>query len=351
MQKKVLIVDDSALMRKHLSQIFLSATGFKVETARNGKEGLDKIKTFEPDVVTLDINMPVMDGLTCLSHIMTEMPCPVVMVSSITEKGALATFEALEMGAVDFVTKPGGTVSLNIHDVEKEIIRKVKTAVRAKVKKTSRSLEKKIKPSTVTVAKKILNSSSKFDGRLIVIGVSTGGPSTLEEILVKLPADFSVPILIAQHMPSRFTQVFSQRLNKLCALTVSEVDRAVELLPGNIYIAKGDADVKVIKRANKIMATSMPLNKNYLWHPSVELMVDSIAKLLEPKNVICVQLTGMGHDGAKPMAELNKRGAKTIAESESSAVVFGMPKELIAIGGADKILPAKQIARQIMQWA
>lgn len=349
MTKKVLIIDDSALMRKHLSHIFLSTTGFEVETARNGKEGLEKIRSFHPNVVTLDINMPVMDGLTCLSHIMTEMPCPVVMISSLTEKGALATFEALEMGAVDFVTKPGGTVSLNIHDVEKEIISKVKIAARAKVKKTSQSLEKTYRSPTVSIATKT-PSSPRFDGRLIVIGVSTGGPSTLEEILTKLPENLSVPILIAQHMPARFTKVFAQRLNKICALTVSEVDRAVELLPGNIYIAKGDADVKVIKRANKIMATSMPLNKQYLWHPSVALMVASVSTLLDPKNVICVQLTGMGHDGAKAMAELNQRGTKTIAESEASAVVFGMPKELIARGGADKVLPARQIAKQIMQW-
>lgn len=152
------------------------------------------------------------------------------------------------------------------------------------------------------------------------------------------------------HMPGRFTQVFAQRLNKLCAVTVSEVDRAVELLPSNIYIAKGDADVKIIKRANKMMATSMPMNKKYLWHPSVELMVDSVTALLEPKKVICVQLTGMGNDGAKPMAELNSRGARTIAESENSAVVFGMPKELIALNGADKVLPAKQIAKQLAEW-
>lgn len=349
MAKKVLIVDDSALMRKHLSQILLSTAGFEVETARNGKEGLEKIKTFKPDVVTLDINMPVMDGLVCLSHIMTEMPCPVVMVSSLTEKGALATFEALEMGAVDFVTKPGGTVSLNIHDVEKELIAKVKAASRVRIN-NSKPGSKKHTIATPRAKIKKVSTQLAFDGRLIVIGVSTGGPSTLENILTSLPADFSVPILIAQHMPGRFTQVFAQRLNKLCAVTVSEVDRAVELLPANIYIAKGDADVKIIKRANRIMATSMPVNKKYLWHPSVELMVDSVAAILEPKKVICVQLTGMGNDGAKPMAEISNRGARTIAESESSAVVFGMPKELIALNGADKILPAKQIARQLIGW-
>jgi len=349
MSKKVLIIDDSALMRKHLSHIFLSTPGFQVETARNGKEGLEKIRIFKPDVVTLDINMPVMDGLVCLSHIMTEMPCPVVMVSSLTEKGALATFEALEMGAVDFVTKPGGTVSLNIHDVEKELVAKVKAAARARINKSNST---PIKQTIAPVELKHKKSSRQliFDGRLIVIGVSTGGPSTLERILTSLPADFSVPILIAQHMPSRFTQVFSQRLNKLCVLPVSEVDRAVELLPANIYIAKGDADVKIIKRGNKIMATSIPVNKQYLWHPSVELMVDTVASLLEPKKIICVQLTGMGNDGAKSMAELNNRGARSIAESENSAVVFGMPKELIALNGADKVLPAKQIARQLIDW-
>ena len=350
MAKKVLIVDDSALMRKHLKQILLSTAGFDVETARNGKEGLEKIKTFKPDVVTLDINMPVMDGLVCLSHIMTEMPCPVVMVSSLTEKGALATFEALEMGAVDFVTKPGGTVSLNIHDVEKELIIKVKAASRIRINKLKPSQKKYRVDSSIRTKPKKTPSQLAFDGRLIIVGVSTGGPSTLERILTSLPTDFPIPILIAQHMPGRFTQVFAQRLNKLCDLTVSEVDRAVELLPANIYIAKGDADVKVIKRANKIMATSMPMNNKYLWHPSVELMVDSVNALLEPNKVICVQLTGMGNDGAKPIAAINNRGARTIAESEESAVIFGMPKELIALNGADKVLPAKKIARQLIDW-
>ncbi len=358
MAKKILIIDDSALMRKHLRQI-LEEAGYETQTARNGEEGLIKIAEFDPDVVTLDINMPVMDGLTCLSIIMQKFPRPVVMVSSLTEKGALATFEALELGAVDYVSKPGGTVSLNIKEITAELLSKVEAAVRVKIGK-SRGLRERLraqrispktqplKPRAIT-SKKTLRKDKKSTG-LVIVGVSTGGPGTLEEIISVLPADFPLPILVAQHMPSRFTQVFAERLNKICQLDVQELSRPQVPEGGQVFIARGDADIKLVKRGTKLLVTSVPEDKTFLWHPSVERMAMSVKDLYSPTDIICVQLTGMGDDGAQTMAELHELGARCIAESEETAVVYGMPKELVERGGADCVLPSHKIAAKLMEW-
>jgi len=355
---KVLVIDDSALMRKHLRQI-LEAANYEVDTARNGAEGLQKIASFEPAVVTLDINMPVMDGITCLSLIMQQNPLPVVMVSSLTEKGALATFEALELGAVDYVSKPGGTVSLNIREVEEELLDKVASAARARIGK-SQGLRQRLRAQREDVEMKAAlrrtpcvasTVSKKNTSQLIVIGVSTGGPGTVEEIITSLPSDFPLPILIAQHMPGRFTRVFAERLNKCASLNVVELGSPVALQAGNVIIAHGDADVKLIKRGGKLMVRSIPSSDKYLWHPSVERMVESVKEVCDPKSVICVQLTGMGNDGAKTMHEMYQLGARTIAESEESAVVYGMPRELVELGGAECVLPSYEIADKLIQWA
>jgi two-component system chemotaxis response regulator CheB len=343
MTKKILVVDDSALMRKKLVSMLEERTNYEIRTARDGQDAIEQVRSWRPDAVTLDINMPVMDGLTCLALIMEDAPCPVLMVSSLTEKGALSTFEALQLGAIDYVAKPGGTVSLNIDDVADEIIDKVETALKSKIRK-SRNLSSRLKVANTSEEKFIPNSNG-----VVLIGVSTGGPSTLEEILTALPIDFPLPIVIAQHMPSRFTRVFAQRLNSVCKLNVSHVDKRLHLLPGNIYIARGDADISIIKRANKYMALSVP-ECGYLWHPSVEKMVESALSAYQPKEIIAVMLTGMGNDGAKVMAEVKEKGGKTIAESEETAVVYGMPRELIQLNGASKILPCNKIAEQLINW-
>lgn len=348
-----MVIDDSALMRKYIRQI-LESQNYEVYTARNGEEGLQRIREISPDAVTLDINMPVMDGITCLSHIMTEMPVPVLMISSLTEEGAVATFEALELGAFDYVAKPGGTVSLNLHEVEDEIIGKLRSAIRSGINK-SKGLGRRLRKQREDIQARGRNTGGRTRNKvsskgLVAIGVSTGGPGALEEVISHLPADFPLPILVAQHMPARFTNVFAKRLNRSCEIEVTELTTATELEPGKVYIARGDADVKIIKRREKLMATSIPERSEYIWHPSVELMVESIGEYYDPKSVICVQLTGMGYDGAKAMASLHDKGARTIAESEESAVVFGMPKELIALNGADKILPIESIAQQLISW-
>ena len=354
---RVLVVDDSALMRKYLRQI-LEGAGHEVETARNGEEALEKVADFDPAVVTLDINMPVMDGITCLSLIMQQSPRPVVMVSSLTEKGALATFEALELGAVDYVAKPGGTVSLNIRDVTDELLDKVSAAMRVRTGK-SRNLRERLRVQREKVqATSARNKSTRPSSRttksasveLVMVGVSTGGPGTVEEIVTGLPGDFSAPLVIAQHMPGKFTRVFAERLNKCAELEVVEVNRPTLLSPGQVLIARGDADVKLVRRAGKLMVSSVPVSDRYLWHPSVERLAQSVRELCNPETVICVQLTGMGNDGAKTMMELHKLGARTIAESEETAVVYGMPRELVELGGADRVLPSYEIADQLIKW-
>jgi two-component system chemotaxis response regulator CheB len=351
---KLLIVDDSALMRRQLTTLFQGEADFMIRQARNGKEALEENRDFQPDVITLDINMPEMDGITALSLIMAERPVPVVMVSSLTEKGALATFEALNLGAVDYIAKPGGTISLSIGDIKDELVAKVRAAARAKVKGKSsvrglaqRLREEREKPVQRPVA---VRRSVAGDG-LVVVGVSTGGPRTLEDILPLLPADYPWPVLVAQHMPAAFTKSFAERLDALCALRVVEVASPQSIEAGTVYIAKGGADMLVVQRAGKLTVIPKPETKEFLWHPSVELLGRSVLEHYDPSRVVAVMLTGMGHDGADAFTQIKKRGGRTIAESEATAVVFGMPAELIERGGASMVLPLEKIAPQLNAWS
>ena len=358
---KLLIVDDSALMRRQLSALFDGEPDFEVRTARNGREAVEENRAFQPDVVTLDINMPEMDGLTALSMIMVERPVAVVMVSSLTEKGALATFEALNLGAVDFVTKPGGTISLSIDAIRAPLISKVRAAARAKLKPLGTVSRKdaqsgkssgvgaaaaaKQAPPAVPTVRRNFGSTG-----VVLIGVSTGGPRTLECILPNLPAAFPWSILVAQHMPASFTLPFAQRLNGICAMPVVEASRPMTLEPGTIYIAKGGADMQVAMRGGKPTVIPSPENSEFLWHPSVELLGRTALEHFDATHVLGVMLTGMGNDGSDAFSNIKNRGGRTIAESEDSAVVFGMPAELIKKGGASVTLHADKIARQINTW-
>jgi two-component system chemotaxis response regulator CheB len=351
---KLLIVDDSALMRRQLTTLFQDQADFVIRQARNGKEAVQENRDFQPDVVTLDINMPEMDGITALSLIMAERPVPVVMVSSLTEKGALATFEALNLGAVDYIAKPGGTISLSIRDIKDELVAKVRTAARARLKGRSpikglaqRLREEREKPLPRPVA---VRRGVAGEG-LVVIGVSTGGPRTLEDILPLLPVDYPWPVLVAQHMPAAFTKSFAERLNALCRLSVVEVASPLAIETGTIYIAKGGADMLVVQRAGKMTVIPKPETREFLWHPSVELLGRSTLEHYDPARVVAVMLTGMGYDGADAFTEIRKRGGRTIAESEETAVVFGMPAELIERGGASVVLPLDKIALQLNAWA
>ena len=356
--KKILVVDDSALMRKLLTGVLVEA-GYDVRSARNGTEGVDMVVQWQPDVVTLDINMPEMDGLTALSLIMSARPTPVVMVSSLTEKGALATFEALALGAVDFIPKPGGTISLHVDDIKATLLDKVRAASRARLGKrpSVRAAPPVPAPPPKPLTPRAIVSSPMPATRgrgqvpgLVLVGVSTGGPRTLEDILPRLPADFPWPILVAQHMPANFTDTFARRMDSLCALNVVEVGAAMAIAAGNVYIGRGGTDVTVTARAGVLHVAPRPETPTVLWHPSVEVMVDSAMQHLAPKQLLGVMLTGMGNDGADAMARLHTAGGRTIAESAETAVVFGMPNELIERRGATLVLPCTAIAAQLRHW-
>ncbi|MBB3471920.1 chemotaxis-specific protein-glutamate methyltransferase CheB [Sphingomonas sp. BK345] len=345
---RILVVDDSALMRRHLVQL-LEREGFTVRTARNGVEALAQVEAFDPQVVTLDVNMPEMDGITCLSRIMVGSPRPVVMVSSITERAAEATLQALSLGAVDYVRKPDGTISLEA--VAAELVAKVRVAAKARVKRpagASGPVERQ-RPAPEP-ARSVPTRARAGSPGLVLLGVSTGGPAVLETILPALSATLPWPVLVAQHMPGSFTGVFARRLDALCALTVEEVRAPTPLRPGHVYIARGDADMLVTRRAAGLIALSIPASEQHAWHPSVTRLVDSAAEQLAPEQLIGVQLTGMGDDGAEAMARQHRRGMRTIAQDADSSAVFGMPQELIRRAGATVVLPSDRIAAQITRW-
>src|SRR5580658_869253 len=344
-------------MRRQLMTVFQQEGGFEMRQARNGLEAVTENREFQPDVVTLDINMPELDGLTALSLIMAERPVAVVMVSSLTAQGALATFEALNLGAVDYVVKPGGTISLSMDAVKTELVAKVRGAARARLKakgETGPSVAQRLQNERKKTAMAANTASAQqrvvSDG-LLLIGASTGGPRTLEMILCNLPANFPWPVLVAQHMPAAFTKSFAERLNQCCPLTVMEAEHPLPVEPGNIYIGKGGADMLITMRSGKLNVMPAPENPAYLWHPSVELLGRSALERAKPAQVTAVMLTGMGYDGSDAFTEIKKRGGRTIAESEASCAVFGMPSELINKGGASMVLGADKIAAQLNLWA
>lgn len=364
---KLLIVDDSALMRKQLGELFEQAGGFTVAFARNGSEAVSMNREFEPDVVTLDINMPELDGLSALAEMIVQRPVPVIMLSSLTAQGALATFEALHLGALDYVAKPGGTISVGLDALRTELLAKVRGAVKARVRgpgtapaaPTQRTTSRAASLSMRTTARETpvrgqeSAAPSLLDARqpgVVVIGVSTGGPRTLERILPQLPSHFPWPVVVAQHMPSSFTAPFAERLGRLCALRVVEATQPTPLEAGTVYICKGGADSIFTSRNGRPTLVCRPPDVAHLWHPSVSLLGASALQLYPAQAIVGVMLTGMGSDGAEAYTDIHQAGGRTIAESEASAVVFGMPAELIRRGGASCILPADRIAGQLIQW-
>jgi len=356
---KLLIVDDSALMRRLLGEIFGQESDFEVRAARNGLEALDQLQTYAPDVITLDIHMPQMDGLQCLDRIMIERPCPVVMVSSLTAEGAETTLEALRLGAVDFIPKPDGAVSLSIHEMAPLLVDKVRSAASARLKPSLRLKERVRHRMTGGLRKPPVTKGAAGSAPLVaavghglvLVGVSTGGPPALEALLTPLPADFPWPIVIAQHMPATFTGPLARRLDGVCALSVSEIAQPTLLQPGCAYIGRGDADVIISRRAAGITAMPAPSQKDYPWHPSVDRLVRSAMEFMPAGQLIGVLMTGMGYDGALAMRDLRELGGRTIAESEDSAVVWGMPGELVKAGGADWIEPLATIAARLRSLA
>ncbi|BCS31899.1 chemotaxis response regulator protein-glutamate methylesterase [Luteitalea sp. TBR-22] len=334
---RVLIVDDSALIRQLLTQILQSDPDIEVVAAvPDPVAAVERLKHERVDVITLDVEMPRMDGLTFLEKLMRAWPIPVLMVSSLTERGCATTLRALELGAVDFVTKPKIDVRAGIEELGQQILAKVHDAARAKVRRRESGAAAPVKVLPNTQA--LINSTHK----VIAIGASTGGTEALREVLQVLPAD-SPGIVVVQHMPETFTRSFAERLDTLCQIKVKEAADGDRILPGHALIARGNIHMEV-RRSGAIysvrLVDSPPVNRH---RPSVDVLFDSCARYLGA-NAVGVILTGMGNDGARGMRAMHDAGAFTIAQDEASCVVFGMPKEAIAAGGVDEILPLSRVA-------
>lgn len=348
---RVLVVDDSALMRKALKEIIMTDPSLEVVgTARDGQDAIEKVHDLKPDVVTMDINMPVMDGLTSMQHILSGYPeTPVLMVSSLTEEGALTTFEALELGAFDYVAKPSGTVSSDIHIVGREIIQKVKLAYSSVNKKSIRDRmhrRSNLIPQKRLVSVKKPDTGGKELTKVVVIGVSTGGPGTLMEVLPLLPQELKATVLIIQHMPPSFTSSFAKRLNDACYMPVKEAEAGDILQNGRGYLAPGGYQL-VVRREGGIIR--LPSTPKTVFMPSVNVTMESVLETYGGENVIGVLMTGMGDDGADAMVKIRRAGGITIAEDESTAIVFGMPREAIERGGAEIVVPSYKIADAIIK--
>ncbi len=352
---KLLVVDDSALMRRVFGEIFEREGDFELAFAKDGVEALEKAKTFKPDVATLDVQMPRMDGLAFLNRLMVEQPCPVVMVSAVTTAGADAALEALALGAVDFVAKPQGAVTLAIDDLAPTLVAKVRQAAATTLPRSHRLRDRvrarqAARPEPVRVRDDPAPWRPARAGDplgLVIIGTSTGGPQALDMVLPALPADFPWPVLVAQHMPALFTASLARRLDDICQLRVTEVVKPTPLAPGTIYIARGAADMTVSLRKGGPVVLSTPSDAQYRWHPSVDRLVASAAAAFPAQSLIGVLMTGMGNDGAQAMTDLRRAGGRTIAEAEETAVVWGMPGELAKAGGADVVAPLDAIAGHI----
>ncbi len=351
---KVLVVDDSALVRKLFRRVLANEPDLEVRVARNGIEALQELEEFRPAVVTLDVHMPQMGGLECLDRIMLERPCAVVMVSSLTAEGAEETLEALRLGAIDFVLKPEGAVSLRIDEFAPTLVEKIRAAAGAKIKKSARLRERVVHRTGLrdpaATARDRQRRAVRASGEgLVLVGTSTGGPPALEALLAPLPQAFPWPILVAQHMPATFTGPLARRLDELCELRVVEVLQPMAVEPGCVYIGRGDADLIVTKRAGRLTAMSAPAQADYPWHPSTDRLVRSAMAHVAPRQLIGVLMTGMGNDGAEAMTTMSKLGGTTIAEAEETAVVWGMPGELVRAEGADWIEPVQKIASRLLE--
>jgi two-component system chemotaxis response regulator CheB len=332
---RVLVVDDSAVMRKLLSDILQGTQGIKVVgTARDGGDALSKLNTLRPDVVTMDIEMPKMDGLTALSHIMAENPLPVIMVSAMDKRQADITMKALDLGAVDFIPKTSGTLSLDMEKAGQTLISKVIMAAKIKVAK-----RKAIKIAPVTISKFHL----KKGDRVVAIGASTGGPRAIPEVLSRLPRDLPAGLLIVQHMPEGFTKSFAERLNWYTSLEVKEAGEGDEIVPGSVLVAPGNLHMEIDKK--RIHLTDGPQVNNV--RPSVDVLMKTAADAYGPR-CIGVLLTGMGSDGAQGMKEIKSQGGKTIAQDRESSIVYGMPKAAYDLRIVDKVAPLSKIARNII---
>ncbi|SBV92884.1 fused chemotaxis regulator; protein-glutamate methylesterase in two-component regulatory system with CheA [uncultured delta proteobacterium] len=373
---RVLIVDDSAFMRKAIEIILTKDPEITVVgQAGDGKEALEAIDKFDPDVVTMDVEMPRMDGITAVREIMARKPKPVLMISSVTTEGAETTLRALDAGAMDFISKPASRVSLDMVLLEREIQEKVKAVSKrrppyrpkpraaapsasaaparpavdpgARYGLLTRPSAAAPSPGQVVAAQVVQKPVGRPVRDLVSIGVSTGGPPAVQKVLSALPADFPVPILIAQHMPAAFTPPFANRLNNACEITVKEAVSGEKLLPGVAYVAPGGRHIYMEAKLSNMTVIVTDNPKEALYKPSANVLHESVGKALG-RRALGVQLTGMGSDGLEGIRVLKEKGGRALAQSDATCVVYGMPKAIVDAGLADEVVDIDDMALAIM---
>jgi two-component system, chemotaxis family, protein-glutamate methylesterase/glutaminase len=344
---RVLVADDSALMRQTLRRIIDAEPGLELAgVARDGEDAVAKARELKPDVVTMDINMPKLDGISALQIIVGEQICPVVMVSSLTQRGAATTFECLELGAFDFVAKPDGTVSSQMGEVARDLIGKVKAAASAGVLdrvRRSRAQRTASRERAVAVAPREPSSPVA-----VAMGVSTGGPATLLNVLPLLPKDLPASVFLVQHMPASFLAAFARRLDENCALKVVGARAGMAVEPGICYVAPGGLHLCPHRKSSGEVVIRTPAQPETLFKPSVNVMMEAVLRTYGEKTV-GVLMTGIGDDGASQMVAIRQAGGRTIAESAETAVVYGMPREAVERGGAEVVVPNYEIAGEIVK--
>jgi two-component system chemotaxis response regulator CheB len=341
----VVVIDDSAFMRKSISMMLESDPGIKViATARDGQDGINKIREFRPDIVTLDIEMPVLDGLSALRIIMKEIPLPVIMISSLTSEGAQATLDALNLGAVDFIPKELSYVSVDIKKIREELISKVKTIVRSRPFRLRAPLPLRpvSRPSGPVGSGWTIPAGSGKKLKAVVLGISTGGPFALLQTIPKLPVDFPLGIAIVQHMPPRFTKSLAERLDSLSALNVREAADGDPLEPGMVLVAPGGQHMTFRRKGGGVVATIGPEPSNTIYKPCADIMFTSAAEVFNGP-LLGVIMTGMGKDGLEGLKLIKKKGGLVIAQDEESCVVYGMPRAAVEGGVTDAVLPLEGI--------
>ena len=344
----VLVVDDSAFMRKAISTMLDKDPGIKVVgMAKDGQEGLEMVRKLNPDVVTMDIEMPKMDGLTALRHIMMEAPRPVLMVSSLTTEGAEATLKAMELGAVDFIPKQLSKVSLDIVKIEKDLIDRVKTVAARKMRHVRPRPAAAPRPAAKVAARPAPPPTGRPVRDVVAIGVSTGGPPVVQQVLSSLPENFPASIVIAQHMPAAFTGPFAKRLDSVSKITVKEAETGDVLRPGHAFVAPGGKHIVLDQKVSRVDVVVTEQPADALYKPSANVLISSVAQAVG-KRGLGVILTGMGSDGCEGVRDLKERGGRALAQSDSTCVVYGMPKAIVDENLADEIVDLDDMAESIL---
>ena len=360
---RVLVVDDSSFFRRQIQKLISQDSALEVVgTAVDGKDAIEKVRSLKPDVVTMDIEMPVMDGIESTRKIMRRFPIPILIFSSLSTDGAQATFDALDAGAVDFIPKRFEDISRNRDEIQKTLCAKISSIARhglplqRKKIPVSPTLSKKITISAITP---VIENPIKIGGgtsisrkgsyKLVAIGTSTGGPVALQEILTKLPKNFPLPIVMVQHMPATFTPAFAKRLDQICDINVKEAEQGDSLSAGTAYLAPGGKQMEIRGRGSQLSIDISESEPGLTYKPSVDVTFSSIANTLK-NQVLAIILTGMGADGCKGSIALKRAGSTIWAQDKASCVVYGMPAAVFDAGVTDKVLPLKDVSSQIIKY-